>query len=152
MLTKGIILSIDQSSNTCQVRIPIFEGAGNKTIAQAEATFAISPGHFNNYAVDDVVFVEFENNQISCPVVVGKLYLGQAAETAGTLRGAVRCSELTTAKMRLPADATIDLRDTTSVNVSGNSATAPSLTLLDLVLEVQELSRKLTELQNSFGQ
>ena len=87
MIVKGIIKSIDVQGNTCVVRMPYFETAGNDEII-ATATVSNSPGSYNGYKVDDVVWVAFENDQLECPVVIGKLYLGIEAERAdprGTL-------------------------------------------------------------------
>lgn len=87
MIVKGIIKSIDVQGNTCVVRMPSFETAGNDEII-ATATVSNSPGSYNGYKVDDVVWVAFENDQLECPVIIGKLYLGIEAERAdprGTL-------------------------------------------------------------------
>lgn len=87
MVVKGIIKSIDVQGNTCVVRMPYFETAGNDEIV-ATATVSNSPGSYNGYKVDDVVWVAFENDQLECPVIIGKLYLGIEAERAdprGTL-------------------------------------------------------------------
>lgn len=87
MIVKGIIKSIDVQGNTCVVRMPYFETAGNDEIV-ATATVSNSPGSYNGYKVDDVVWVAFENDQLECPVIIGKLYLGIEAERAdprGTL-------------------------------------------------------------------
>lgn len=87
MIVKGIIKSIDVQGNTCVVRMPYFETAGNDEII-ATATVSNSPGSYNGYKVDDVVWVAFENDQLECPVIIGKLYLGIEAERAdprGTL-------------------------------------------------------------------
>lgn len=87
MIVKGIIKSIDVQGNTCVVRMPSFETAGNDEIV-ATATVSNSPGSYNGYKVDDVVWVAFENDQLECPVIIGKLYLGIEAERAdprGTL-------------------------------------------------------------------
>jgi hypothetical protein len=54
MIVKGIIKSIDVQGNTCVVRMPYFETAGNDEIV-ATATVSNSPGSYNGYKVDDVV-------------------------------------------------------------------------------------------------
>ena len=87
MVVKGIIKSIDVQGNTCTVRMPYFENVGNDEIV-ATATVSNSPGSYNGYKVNDVVWVAFENDQLECPVIIGKLYLGIEAERAdprGTL-------------------------------------------------------------------
>lgn len=96
MVTKAEIQSIDFNSNICQVRIPIFEDrTGNKVVCKA--TFAIPPGVYNGFQVGDVVYVAFEDGHISTPVVIGKLFLGTAAE-ASNLGGAINCSSFTLTK------------------------------------------------------
>ena len=75
MVTKGIITSIDFNGNTCKVRIPFFETAGNDPII-SDAIISNTPGVYNGYKVDDVVLVAFEDGLMNNPVVIGKLYLG----------------------------------------------------------------------------
>ncbi len=88
MLVKGIIKTIDYQGNTCTVRIPVLESAGNNTEVCLPATFAITPGIYNGYKVNDVVFVGFEDNMLSSPVVFGKLFLGADEENKDP-RGAI---------------------------------------------------------------
>lgn len=87
MITKGIIKSIDYNGNTCTVRVPFFETANNDEIIST-APISNTPGSYNGYKVDDVVWVAFEDGSMDNPVVIGKLYLGVEAEKAdprGTL-------------------------------------------------------------------
>ena len=81
MITKGIIKSIDYNGNTCTVRVPFFETANNDEIVST-APISNTPGSYNGYKVDDVVWVAFEDGSMSNPVVIGKLYLGVEAEKA----------------------------------------------------------------------
>lgn len=96
MVTKAEIQSVDFNSNTCQVRIPIFEDrTGNKVICKA--TFAIPPGIYNGFQTGDIVYIAFEDGHISTPVVIGKLFLGTAIE-ADSLGSAINCSSFTLTK------------------------------------------------------
>ena len=73
MTVKGIIQNINFNSNTCSVRLPYFENAGNTSEVIVNAVFSNTPGSYNGYKVGDVVFVEFENEDFDQAVVVGKL-------------------------------------------------------------------------------
>lgn len=94
MITKAEIQSIDLVGNTCIVRMPFFEtlNVGDKAIA--EAIFSITPGVYNSYKVGDVVLVAFEDNQLSKPTVIGKLYIS-STDSYNDPRGAINCSDLT---------------------------------------------------------
>jgi uncharacterized protein involved in type VI secretion and phage assembly len=103
MVTKGIITSIDFNGNTCKVRVPFFETAGNDPII-SNAIISNTPGMYNGYKVDDVVLVAFEDGQMDNPVVIGKLYLGAEKEKADP-RGSLNTESLTAAKTAtVPAD------------------------------------------------
>ena len=54
MLAKGVINSINFSSNTCKVRIPQFETVNSDPII-LDATISITPGIYNGYKENDVV-------------------------------------------------------------------------------------------------
>ena len=106
MVTKGIITSIDFNGNTCQVRIPLFESAGNDPIT-GTAIVSNTPGSYNGYKVGDVVLVAFEDGKMQNPVIVGKLYLGAAKEKQDP-RGTINVETTTASKSAsLPADAVL---------------------------------------------
>ena len=103
MVTKGIITSIDFNGNTCQVRIPLFETAGNDPII-GTAVVSNTPGSYNGYKVGDVVLVAFEDGKMETPVIIGKLYLGAEKEKADP-RGSLNTESLVAAKTAaVPAD------------------------------------------------
>lgn len=81
MITLGEILSIDDTSNLCVVKLPTLEGAGNKNIVQLSATMMLPPGINAGYEVGDVVFVSFVDNTLGRPTVLGQLYRGPGRGT-----------------------------------------------------------------------
>lgn len=113
MVTKAEIQSIDFTGNTCVVRMPYFENGNISERAIATATFANTPGSYNGYKENDVVIVGFEDNNLSNPVVLGKLYLGAVRENADP-RGTINCTETNVSnKCTLPM--------TTKIVASGQS-------------------------------
>ncbi len=103
MITKGIITAIDLTGNTCKVRMPLFETAGNDPII-GDATISNTPGSYNGYKVNDVVWVAFEDGQMDTPVVIGKLYLGVEREKSDP-RGVLNVVDSSVSKSAtIPAD------------------------------------------------
>ena len=118
MIVKGIINSIDHTSNVCSVRIPTFETASSPgTPAVFSATFMNIPGIYNNYKKNDIVFVSFENGNITYPVVIGKLYLGTNKEAQN--RGTISCNNL-----KVTGDSIIPI----TTKLSSSDSLAESLT------------------------
>lgn len=85
MITKAVIQSINPAGNRCIVRMPLFETAANPNPVEAEALVNIAPGLFNSLAVNDIVFVAFEENALEKPIILGKLFRGGNIE--GNIRG-----------------------------------------------------------------
>lgn len=111
------------------------------------AVFSVTPGTFNSYKENDVVWVAFENNIASHPVIIGKLYAGTKADKTEP-RGVVNCKSLTVSDSAvLPASTKItqatseilDERNGLQVKtleelisaVAENTATISNLVILD---------------------
>ena len=75
MIQKGIIKEIIFNENRMLVRIPMYESPGSGE-AIFDCMIANQPGYVNGYAIGDIVFVDFENDDLDDPVVVGCLYTG----------------------------------------------------------------------------
>jgi len=144
MITKGIIKSIDFTTNTCVVRMPLFENAGNTTEMVAEATFAIQPGIYNGYREGDVVELAFDNNELDSPVVIGKLFLGTAEENKDQ-RGTINCQDLTVTKTAtLPLDTKLSYgsEDKSIAQVQGGYSSFK--TLGNVIEAIQETNKQIT--------
>ena len=91
MITKAIIKKLPSGAytedgkivynNKFDIFVPIFLNAGENTnskscAANMKATLCYEPGNVNNYKVGDAVFIAFEDNRMSKPVIIGKLYKG----------------------------------------------------------------------------
>lgn len=74
MVQKGQVKEIPLNSNKIKVRIPIFETSTDNREAIFDCLMCVNPGSTHGYAVGDIVYVDFENNDLDHPVVVGKLY------------------------------------------------------------------------------
>ena len=143
MVTKGIITSIDFNGNTCQVRIPFFETAGNDPIT-GTAIVSNTPGSYNGYKVDDVVLVAFEDGKMHNPVIIGKLYLGAAKEKQDP-RGTINVETTTASKSAsLPADAVLTANVDSNVpntNTPFGSLASIANNLNSLNTDVNQLDR-----------
>jgi hypothetical protein len=145
MVTKGLIKSIDYNSNTCKVRLPLFENASQPTEVSITAIFSIQPGAINGYKEGDVVVVAFDGESISNPVVMGKLYLG-AAEESKDVRGMIKCDSLHVASDAvLPLTTRLSLNegDTNKVSVDGDANSYK--TISDIVKALQQTEEKFTK-------
>ena len=112
MLVKGLIKSINFSDNSCRVRIPVFETAASQGEVVLDAIMLIQPGMYNGYAEGDVVFIDFENDRLNQPVVIGKLFLGAAKESSTPSHGALAVSNLkVSSKATLPIDTQLVLEN-----------------------------------------
>lgn len=79
MLQRGIVKSINADNKTITVRVPMYE-TSNSGEALFECRIKNTPGVLGGYVKDDAVYVDFENDQLDAPVVVGKLFVGLAKE------------------------------------------------------------------------
>lgn len=133
MIVKGLIKTINFLDNSCTVRLPIFETAAAQGEVVVKAIISTQPGMYNGYAEGDVVFVDFENNKLSQPIVVGKLYLGAEKEESAALKGGLTVSNLTvSSSATLPLNTRLTVETTgTAVEVDGGLTSYK--TLADIV-------------------
>lgn len=90
MVTKGyVIKKSPDASNKYLVRIPLFESSGvsltsndlNSSIT--ECTLSHNPGTYEALVPGDCVFVTFEDNLYSRPVIIGKLFTKIEEQSSG---------------------------------------------------------------------
>lgn len=82
MITKAIIEEMMMDGYHARIRIPVFHKIKNVPGATpfSELPLALinyAPGCKPNFSVGDVVYVAFENNQASEPVIIGALFKGE---------------------------------------------------------------------------
>ena len=150
MITKGIIYTIDYASNKCSVRIPTFETASCPGVpAIFNAIFMDMPGIYNGYKVDDIVFVAFEEGNISYPVVIGKLYLG--ANVEDNYRGVVSCDNLSVKSgASIPITTKLTSGDSLEESLTNSSKTFNTIKdIADLLQEQSTTLDKLTSTNNT---
>lgn len=150
MITKGIIQSINYLDNTCTLRIPTFETAGNKINYVLESTITIAPGIYNGYKVNDVVLVGFGPTGFDEPIILGKLYLGVAQEKASG-GGSIACTDLVVNNTAsLPATTTINFgnifEDTTKASVAEMSEFKKYKSFKDVFSAVASNSKNIANL------
>lgn len=76
MITKAIIES-QQIDNQYKIRIPKFHKLSGVVDATPYSQLPVAsvcylPGIIPNYAVGDIVYVDFENDDLSYPIIIGK--------------------------------------------------------------------------------
>lgn len=135
MTTLGEIVDIRQDTNLCQVHVPIFDAAGNKTEFRMWATMMLPPGIHSGYEINDVVFITFADNSLNRPVVLGQLYRGSEGTKIGDLGNRsdkldratkFSCNDLDACgKVHLPMEAVFT--NFSGTVVSGTSKTFKSL-------------------------
>lgn len=152
MLTKGIIQSIDFSSNTCIVRVPLFETAGNTYKFENEGIFSIPPGVFNGYKVGDVVIVGFDAGEEGAPIIIGKLYIGLDDER-NVVGGAGQFNDLIVKNSaKLPANVEIDFNPNSEGRaINTEVALSNYNSLKDIVDAVIKNSDKINKLSNNLN-
>jgi len=144
MITKGIITSIDYNTNVCQVRLPVFEPAGAVDAAINEATFSILPGLYNGYKVGDRVYVDFEDNQLNNPVVIGKLYISSEEESSDP-RGMLNCANIATQELSMPVKTKIISEPSFANKLEGGACSYG--TIEDIIKKLQEYEYRIAQLE-----
>ena len=152
MIVKGLIKSINFSDNSCRVRLPVFETAASQGEVVVTAIMSIQPGLYNGYNEGDVVFVDFENNRLNQPVVVGKLYLGSAKETTAKASGSLSVSNLkVSSNATLPIDTKLVLdRTGTTVDVDNGITSYKSIT--DIIKALYKAESSVTKVSEDQSQ
>ena len=83
MITTGIIRQINLSSSTYKfnkylVEVTFFKSPGDDNTKHYtfEANCCLPGGLYQSYKVDDMVYIGFVNNDLSLPVILGRIYKG----------------------------------------------------------------------------
>ena len=146
MVTKGIIKTLDLTGNTCTVRLPLFETAGNDHII-GTATISNTPGSYNGYKEGDVVWVAFEDGSMNSPVVIGKLYLGVEEERKDP-RGVLNVENSTVSKTAsMPADTKLSVQ--TDHNIP--NTTSPFGSLSSIANNLNALNTSVAQNDRDYG-
>ena len=105
MLTKAIIKALPEiGSNIFKVRVPYLED-NSRTEIVLNATYCITPGIYDGLSIGDCVFIDFEEDRLEKPVILGKLYIN-STEKVNTKIITGNC--IITDHVDLPKDAKID--------------------------------------------
>lgn len=122
---KAIIVSIEDNGYKAKVRIPFFNRALNTTNALPDdnlttASICTLPGCNPVYFPGDIVYVDFEANDMSKPVILGVLYRDQKLSSINIDSKSINVELFS----KLPADTSIGEIDKTAINsltrISGN--------------------------------
>ena len=148
MITKGIIKSIDFKTNTCIVRIPLYEANTNEEEILIKATFSIQPGVYNGYKEDDVVYIDFEQDLIDSPIILGKLFLGGAKEAADPRSAGNFTSLNVSENATLPLDTKLKFTGDTSTHAAVDKGITDYKSLKDIINAIQVQNQETLEQNN----
>ena len=142
MITRGIVEKIYDKQNVA-VRLPLFDKASNSTERVptellGTASICVLPNCIPNVRVGDVVYVAFENNDKSKPVIIGYVYIDKEYSTRQGI-SAQSIDVLATAS--LPQETTIG-------NVSSKSISMLYGTRYNIQGQIDELSERVAKLES----
>lgn len=145
MITKGYIISKATNPTKFTVRLPIFETANSNEANiykpfTLDASLLMTPGNYMGYNIGDCVFIGFEDNDYSKPVILGKLFTGDT-ETPNTVKE-VNNQLLVNSGAILPANTSIgnvSAQDLKALEgIGGNNKTL--MQLLKFILDKLDVS------------
>ena len=152
MIIKGILKTIDYNNNSCTVRLPLFETATNSGEVVLPAIFMNQPGMFNGYNEGDIVFVDFENNNLDTPVIIGKLYLGSEKEASNSQKGGLKVASLTVdSNATLPLDTKLVFNNTSSTEAPVDNRYANYKSLLDVIDALNKTEENISQVDKSIS-
>ena len=152
MIIKGILKTIDYNNNSCTVRLPLFETANTSGEVVLPAIFMNQPGMFNGYNEGDIVFVDFENNKLEAPIIIGKLYLGSEKEASNSQKGGLKIASLTVdSSATLPLDTKLVFNHTSSDAPvdKGLSSYKSIIDIIKAIHTTETTLEKVTDTQNN---
>lgn len=79
MVTKGIIID-KASSNSWNVRIPIFETSSSKENQIFECYYCLQNNNNPSFVKGDIVVIDFLDNNLNSPIIMGYFYKGNIVE------------------------------------------------------------------------
>ena len=147
MLTKGIIQSIDYTSNTCLTRIPLFEGSGNASLVELPAIYSTTPGQYNMFKPGDVVIIGFENNRAQCPIILGKLFTGVEDEANNFSGIALHESLKVSESAELPVMTALNYDKLNNMKATTEGLNMTYKTFFDIISELHTTKQKLSDLE-----
>lgn len=135
-MVKGIIEKVE-SKYSYKVRIPIYHKVENTPGAVDTADLPIAPvctlpGVDPSYKVGDIVWVDFENDEIGMPIIVGVLYRQDIPSSTSD----IRCDSI---------DVSVDTKLPVSTKIGNIGNSLQSLpNLMDRVDHLQENSQSIS--------
>ena len=114
-MVKAFIESIEDNGYSYKIRIPIYHRIENTPGAVPKDQLPIAPvctmpGVSPSYQVGDIVWVDFENDELGTPVIIGLLYSKKNSESTID----IKCSSIS-------VDSDASLPDSTKIGNTKNS-------------------------------
>ena len=157
---KGTYLNEKISSNQFLVNIPIYQ-TSQSTKVYAWATVCYEKGSSNIYSTDEIVVIDFINDELNYPIIVGKLYRKNEKENKDTITVQKKLNSITSygeSEFNSKGFKLFKIQDSNGinkVNVTEEVTGTEIINLLQTVKEQQEkinaLSSKVEKLEEKFG-
>lgn len=148
MITTAEIKSIDQASNKCTIRIPLFEGAFSRGEITMESSIIVIPGAYNCYKAGDMVWIAFAEYKLNKPIILGKIY-GKLDNSTGQRNNHSIGGGLDLSSLSVADEVTLPLANTTFIH---SSDTQEGISYADydsiekLISKIRTLETKANEL------
>lgn len=143
---------------TYKVRIPRFNKSSSSTYSSKDidlytATICYLPGIIPYYDINDVVFVAYENNESSNPVIIGKLYraIDESNSISAVNTNLIEQIENNDTNFNSVFDSVLDntIDTTTTISQIKEDITNLKISVTSINKSIESLDKSITNINNT---